>query len=711
MTTPSEQVPQIPGYRDLTEIGRGGQARVYRGFNTAIGRFEAIKVYSGEQASDSSAQVRARFDHEARVTGRISHPNVIVVYRSETFDAVPCLFLEYLDGMSLRAVLDDADAVLSTEQILAVLIDIAAALDGLSAAPVPLVHRDVKPENILLERDGAGGFARAVLADFGVAVALDGSGPQGSLIGSAPYMAPEQLLRGPLSARTDQYGLACTAYELFTGRAPFTGDVLDRVSAMATHQGRAPITPPSQVDRRLSRRVDRVLTRALATEAKDRFPDATTFVSALADALGRPIGDAHRPVRRFVRRHRAATAVTAAVTIAALVTGGIAAERALVDHRDLAHPPLARPGILTGCPDLTDTGLTEIAVAGPHTGYDTLHVVGTYGEFALTADDDPLVSSRFPLDVRAVLGAGEFGAMATDIRLGVADCRYADDPEMPPDGLVLNVYTGAAAGSSTATTLGAAVRERLRLGEPHTVEIGLDGGHKARIQVWERVEAPYAVCIVQIPGQGPADVSPLLIGHQILDVPDPVCDPVEQVAADLLKKSWDSLPEEQRRVAVRPLPSRPDRDTPVDHESVLQATAPCDDHAALGLTRQGAFEHPGLVEGCWFLDGRGEPVVLGHANEDFEFTASRWDLVEADVDTLAPPAGSVTPPLTETLLFDGVSDEGRWVTTYLEPSPEFPVTPVVWVPLSHDETADPYRRGEYLQHAMVLRRHGFRFSN
>src|SRR5699024_2992593 len=109
-------------------------------------------------------------------------------------------------------------------------------------------------------------------------------------------------------------------------------------------------------------------------------------------------------------------------------------------------------------------------------------------------------------------------------------------------------------------------------------------------------------------------------------------------------------------------------------------------------------------------DGRGEPLVLGHADEDFEFTASRWDLLEVDLGDYVPPDDHVPPPLTETLLFDGVPDEGRWVTTYLGPSPEYPVTPVVWVPLNHDETADPYRRCEYLQHAMVLRRHGFRFS-
>jgi serine/threonine-protein kinase len=257
------------------EIGRGGMAAVYRGYQPDVDRRVAVKVI--ERSAVDAAFVE-RFQREARTIARLQHPHILPLYAFGDASDVLYLVMPLIEGGTLsdRAQL----GALSPQQTARVLTEIAAALDYAHRQGV--IHRDVKPSNILIDADG-----HALLSDFGIAKRLDdttsgalltGSG----VVGTIAYMSPEQAEGKPLDGRSDQYGLAVTAYELIAGRRPFQADTPVQ---LMLRQATEPPTPLRISAPHAPAALDPVLARGLMKAPERRYPTCTAFAQAFAQAL------------------------------------------------------------------------------------------------------------------------------------------------------------------------------------------------------------------------------------------------------------------------------------------------------------------------------------------------------------------------------------------------------------------------------------------
>jgi hypothetical protein len=257
------------------QLGHGGFATVYRAYDTALGREVALKVLHPHLAAVPS--MRERFVREGESLGRINHPNVVRVLATGEAGATAYLVTELIEGRSLAAMLD-AQGSLPAMHLLPIVRQVANALAALHAGH--LVHRDVKPDNILVEQT----TGRAVLLDLGVARALDAVSLTSSdvFVGTPGFMAPEQLRAGsPVTSQTDVYQLGATIYTMLTGQLPFSGDPAQVLTAVLS-------TPPPDVSVHrpdLSRDVAAVIARAMAKEPAWRQPGAPALVSELEAAL------------------------------------------------------------------------------------------------------------------------------------------------------------------------------------------------------------------------------------------------------------------------------------------------------------------------------------------------------------------------------------------------------------------------------------------
>jgi Protein kinase domain/Domain of unknown function (DUF4328) len=272
----------LAGYRILEPVGRGGMGVVYRAEEPALGRLVALKVLAPALADHD--EFRRRFLREMRVAASIEHPNILPIYRAGEDGGLLYLAMRYVDASDLREVLR-RDGPLQVERALWIVDQVGQALDA--AHRRGLVHRDVKPANILLTRPDAGGPERVYLVDFGIArPAVDGSITGGdAAVGTLGYAAPEQLTGGAVDARTDVYALGCVLQECLTGRPPFTaeGDHALIVAHLET-----PPPPPSSVRPGLPVALDAVLARALAKAKDQRFRSCGELVAAARRALAEP---------------------------------------------------------------------------------------------------------------------------------------------------------------------------------------------------------------------------------------------------------------------------------------------------------------------------------------------------------------------------------------------------------------------------------------
>src|SRR3954447_4539184 len=204
-------------YAIEARLARGGMASVYLATDIRLERRVAVKVMHAALAEDPDSV--ARFNREARAAARLSHPAAVSVYDQGTDDGHVFLVMEYVAGATLREVLRDRSRLTAGEAV-AVMDHVLAALGAAHAAG--LVHRDIKPENVLVTPDG-----RVKVADFGLARAIAGTtltGDDGALLGTAAYVAPEQVRDGVADARSDVYSAGILFFELLTGTPPFSGD-------------------------------------------------------------------------------------------------------------------------------------------------------------------------------------------------------------------------------------------------------------------------------------------------------------------------------------------------------------------------------------------------------------------------------------------------------------------------------------------------------
>jgi eukaryotic-like serine/threonine-protein kinase len=265
-------------YRIVEVLGQGGFGTVYKAHQASLDRFVAIKVLRDDFLS--SARDVERFRREARAAARLGgHPNIVTIYDYGEDAGLAYLVLEYIDGPTLHARLRQP---LATSEVVTVVAGVAAALDF--AHSRGLVHRDVKPSNIMLSRDG-----RVVLTDFGIVKLLDRDGAStltapttGGIIGTPEYMAPEQITNAEIGPAADLYALGVVCYELLVGRVPFTGSPLSIAHQQVT--SRPPVL--ATFDSRVPPIVERVVQQALAKDPIQRFPTGAALAGALEDALG-----------------------------------------------------------------------------------------------------------------------------------------------------------------------------------------------------------------------------------------------------------------------------------------------------------------------------------------------------------------------------------------------------------------------------------------
>jgi predicted Ser/Thr protein kinase len=265
-----------PRYRGAKRIGRGGMGDIYRATDEALGRAVAVKVLGEHYARDES--VRGRFAREALAAARLSgRPHVITIFDVGEWHDRPYIVMEYLGGGSLDDAIREQGGAVEPGQAVEWLEQAGAALDAAHAEGV--VHRDVKPANLLLDREG-----NVHVADFGVASAagLDSMTKTGTVLGTAGYLAPEQAQGEPATPASDLYSLGVLAFELLTGDRPYHGDTAAAEAAAHIH---APIPSVSERRPHLPRQLDTVFRRALAKEPSARYPSAGEFVADLRHAL------------------------------------------------------------------------------------------------------------------------------------------------------------------------------------------------------------------------------------------------------------------------------------------------------------------------------------------------------------------------------------------------------------------------------------------
>jgi serine/threonine protein kinase len=270
-------------------VGTGGMSSVYRARDSLLERHVALKVMHEQLMGDGDHV--ARFRREARLAAQLSHPNIVTVIDRGEQDGRQFIVFEYVEGENLKALIQ-RDAPLSEHDAVELALQVA---DGLAFAHAHgLVHRDVKPQNVLLTEDG-----RAKVTDFGIARSIDVQREltqTGTVLGTSDYISPEQARGGPVDECSDIYSLGAVLYELLTGEVPYPGD--NFVSVAVRHLNEP---PPSVLSERpnVSPRLDAAVRRAMAKDPHDRFASMESFAAELRACLPDP-GVAHGPARETV---------------------------------------------------------------------------------------------------------------------------------------------------------------------------------------------------------------------------------------------------------------------------------------------------------------------------------------------------------------------------------------------------------------------------
>jgi serine/threonine protein kinase len=288
---------QVAGYQIVELIGRGGMAVVYRARDIRLDRWVALKILAPDLALDQT--FRQRFIRESRAAAAVDHPNIVPIFEAGEADGVLFIAMRYVGGQDVHSLLARVGP-LPAARVVGIVTQVASALDAAHACG--LVHRDVKPANMLLNRlaeSGESGAADHVyLSDFGVSKQSESTSSltrTGQLVGTLDYLAPEQVEGRPVDGRTDVYSLACAAFEMLSGTPPFKRD-----QGLAVLWAQLSAAPPALTSRRpdLPPAVDRVIAKALAKAPGDRYDTCLGFASSLQEACGLRPGGASPPAGR-----------------------------------------------------------------------------------------------------------------------------------------------------------------------------------------------------------------------------------------------------------------------------------------------------------------------------------------------------------------------------------------------------------------------------
>jgi serine/threonine protein kinase, bacterial len=361
------------GYAILRRLGSGAMGEVYLVQHPRLPRRDALKVLAEHVSADP--EYRERFNREAQNAATLSHPNIVAVYDRGEYEGQLWITMAYIEGTDASRLLEGKYRKgMPPDEVVQIVTAVADALDY--AHQRQLLHRDVKPANILMAELDSGGW-RAMLADFGIARRVDDSSTltqTNMTVGTVAYAAPEQLMGQPLDGRADQYSLAATAFELFTG----THLYLDRNPAVVISQ-HVSAPPPAIAERKpeLSG-LGPVLSKALAKSPRDRYDTCMDFADALAG------NDPTMAAAAYARRHRnkpksrKRLLVIAAAILAVLFIAGAAAAVMLTGRHQNASAPQQRPALpvvlvgsdcaVLGAAGITETGQQAYCARLPSTG-------------------------------------------------------------------------------------------------------------------------------------------------------------------------------------------------------------------------------------------------------------------------------------------------------------------------------------------------------
>jgi serine/threonine protein kinase len=305
-------------------LGKGGMATVELAEDTELRRKVAVKRLAASLVADDVLQ--KRFFREARMAASLSHPNLVAVYDVGEEDGLPYIVMEYVEGETVADVIARTGAMRPPEQAVDLLLQVCAGLEHAHAAG--LVHRDIKPQNLLVRSDGV-----VKIADFGIARMLEATRltEAGTVLGTAAYLAPEQAAGEPVTAAADVYSVGAVAYELLSGRTPYE---FQSLADLALEQRR----PPRPLDG-VPPDLGRAVLRALALEPTDRPGSASELARELAQQERTAVTEVMPPARPRHISRRALLAVGALVGSAALLAGGFA----LAYDRDGGTEPTPQP--------------------------------------------------------------------------------------------------------------------------------------------------------------------------------------------------------------------------------------------------------------------------------------------------------------------------------------------------------------------------------
>ena len=295
---------QVGPYQIVEQVGRGGMATVFKAYQPALERMVALKVLPEVLAEDP--QFRERFRREAVAIAKLRHPSILTVYDHGEIEDQLYIVTEFVEGGTLAAELGKPLGVQRTTEVLA---SIASALDY--AHKQGVLHRDVKPSNILINREGA-----AVLGDFGLARMMAPTGERltriDMVVGTPEYMSPEQCAGKDSGPASDQYSLGVVAFEALTGHVPYEAET---PAAVMLEQIQSPLPDPRTVNPDLSENIEHSLMRALAKNQSDRFASCGEFIEAIA---GKTTVPPPAPVKEKPRSVAAAPAPRAPTAVRSL---------------------------------------------------------------------------------------------------------------------------------------------------------------------------------------------------------------------------------------------------------------------------------------------------------------------------------------------------------------------------------------------------------
>ena len=406
-------MPLPPGsklgdYEIRRPLGAGGMGEVYLAQDAKLGRSVAIKVLSGEVASDH-ARIR-RFEQEARAASALSHPNVCVVHAlGETADGHPFIAMEYIEGQTLRHLLQTQPPTLKAA--LDIAIQIAAGAGAAHA--IGIVHRDLKPENVIVRQDGL-----VKVLDFGLAKLAPGGLPNdeatrtlvqtdsGVVMGTYTYMAPEQARGQDVDARADIWALGVMLYELVSGRVPFTGHTPSDVMVAILDREPAPL---DKLNPAIPHELQRIVAKALRKDRAQRYQtiaDLRLDLEALRSELQASSQDAAplaaltapAPTPQPVRRESSAEYILTGLARHKLRSGGVARHRRVGRRRRVANAPPGSPDERPSPPAHVQRNPTRLTFGG---GLQTDPTLSPDGRFLAYASDR---AGNFDIWVQPVAG-------------------------------------------------------------------------------------------------------------------------------------------------------------------------------------------------------------------------------------------------------------------------------------------------------------------